>query len=82
MSTRNTSTDLTATLARNIRAAREAKGWTQHQLAVALGRGDAMTVSRWERGEHVPSIDNLVVLADVLAVTVAWLHTDHDEAAA
>lgn len=55
---------------------------TQHALAVAIGRGDAMTVSRWERGEHVPSIDNLVVLADVLGRDIAWFHTDHDEAVA
>lgn len=51
--------------------ARQAKGYTQHSLAVALGRGDAMTISRWERGENRPSDENLVALAEVLGMSVA-----------
>ena len=33
-------------------------------------------VSRWERGENMPSWENLERLAEVLDVTVAWLFTD------
>lgn len=40
-------------LGRRIRAARERKGWTQQQLALAVGVG-ARTVGGWERGETVP----------------------------
>lgn len=72
------------TLACNIRAARKASGLTQHDLAVALGRGDAMTVSRWERGEHRPSDAYLVALAQVLGQDVSWFFVDREpeEAAA
>ncbi len=43
-----------------IRAAREALGMTQPQLAAALGlpdpeRGGQVTVSRWERGLTTPA---------------------------
>ncbi len=59
-------TDLAATVGRNIKARRKAAGMRQHDLAVALGRGDAMTVSRWERGEHIPSTEYMVLLAAAL----------------
>lgn len=36
-----------------IRAAREARGWTQYQLAKMLGVADR-TVGSWERGESIP----------------------------
>ena len=36
-----------------IRAAREARGWTQEQLATAVGVGHR-TVGNWERGATVP----------------------------
>lgn len=66
-----TTSSLAATVGRNIKARRKAAGLTQHDLAVALGRGDQMTVSRWERGEHKPSDDYLLLLADVLACVPA-----------
>lgn len=75
------SRNLTATFARNIKAARKAAGMTQHELAVALGRGDAMTVSRWERGEHRPSDEYLIALADVFGLSVADFFSDERKAA-
>lgn len=36
-----------------IRAAREARGWTQQQLAKEVGVG-GRTIGNWERGETVP----------------------------
>lgn len=57
----------------NISAARKSKGLTQHQLAVLLGTGDQMTISRWERGEHRPSDENLIRVARALNVDVAQL---------
>lgn len=64
---------IAGTVGRNISAARKAKGLTQHQLAVLLGTGDQMTISRWERGEHRPSDENLIRVARALNVDVAQL---------
>jgi len=38
---------------RRLAAARQARGWTQQDLAERLG-ATALSVSRWERGEHAP----------------------------
>lgn len=80
MSSSDASRNLAATFARNIRTARKSAGLTQHELAVALGRGDAMTVSRWERGEHRPSDEYLIALSDVLGVSVADLFSESEAA--
>lgn len=82
MAANGASNPVTATLALNLRAARKAAGLTQHGLAVALGRGDGMTVSRWERGEHKPSDENLVALAEILGITVADFFTEPEREAA
>lgn len=49
---------------------------TQHQLAVRLGRGDAMAVSRWERGENRPNDENMIALAEILGREVSWFYED------
>lgn len=67
-------------LSRNIKAARQAAGLTQRELAIRLGLTD-LTVSRWERDFAVPGKDNLSALAYRLGVDIAWLYTDHEEAA-
>lgn len=54
---------------------------TQHDLAVALGAGDAMKVSRWERGEHLPSKESLAALASVLGREPSWFYEAEREAA-
>src|SRR6266508_3105536 len=60
-----------------IREAREAKGWTQRELAQALpGRVDGPSVSRWERGGVLPQLDTLRAIADALETTVAAFHED------
>ncbi len=79
MSASKATTGLTATFAANLRMARKASGLTQHALAVRLGRGDAMSVSRWERGEHKPSDESLVALAEILGQPVGWFYTDHTQ---
>ena len=81
MSTSNASRELAATVGSRVRAARSNAGLTQHQLAVALGSGDAMKVSRWERGEHLPSGESLVALAEILRVSVSWFYETEDVAA-
>ena len=48
-----------------ILAARQALGWSQAELAEAVGV-DRKTVGLWERGETVPSFDNLDKLESVV----------------
>lgn len=48
----------TVALGKRIKELRLAKGWTQAELAEVLGC-EAMTVSRYERGEYAPSIEVL-----------------------
>jgi transcriptional regulator with XRE-family HTH domain len=71
-------TPASARLACNIKAARDAAGMTQAQLASALGLGEAQTVSNWERGLFKPSEDNLAGLCQVTGRDLAWFYTDHD----
>jgi transcriptional regulator with XRE-family HTH domain len=40
-----------------------------------------MVVSKWERGKHSPSRENMIRLADLFDVTLAWLYTEHKAAA-
>lgn len=78
MSSSNAS-PISVTFARNLKAARKAAGLSQHGLAVAMGRADGMSISRWERAEHRPSDENLLALASTLNVSVASLYAEPDE---
>lgn len=64
---------------RRIRQAREAKGWSQHQLATAMGVADAQ-ISRWETGQTVPQPRNLERLGQVLDVPAETFLLPDDEA--
>lgn len=59
-------------LAKNIASRRKALELTQAQLAERLGV-DTETLSRFERGKHVPSLATLERLANVLGATVGEL---------
>lgn len=54
---------------------------TQHDLAVRLGSGDAMKISRWERGEHLPSNESMAALAAVLGRDPGWFYESERVAA-
>ncbi|MFI1361276.1 helix-turn-helix domain-containing protein [Streptomyces sp. NPDC020898] len=56
--------DITAA---EIRAAREARGWDQAELARRLGIGQ-QTVSRWERGQTSPRGEHLQLLRATLGI--------------
>jgi transcriptional regulator with XRE-family HTH domain len=73
---------LAATVAANIRSARVDAGLTQRELVAAVGLKDAMAVSRWERGEHRPNLENLSALAEVFGCDVSWFFADHQREAA
>lgn len=56
-----------------IRKAREARDWTQTQLARELpGTVDGASVSRWETGKVMPQPDTLDALATALGVDVSY----------
>lgn len=44
----------------------ERRGMSQRELAQALGLGSLMSVYKWEYGQTLPTLDNLILLADVL----------------
>lgn len=50
-----------------IAAARREKGWTQQELADAIGVAQ-QHVQRWEAGVHRPSIEVLMKMGDALGV--------------
>ena len=52
---------------KTIRELREARGWTQLELAVKLGV-TPVTVYNWERGKHVPTATQLRALARTFEV--------------
>jgi transcriptional regulator with XRE-family HTH domain len=54
-----------APVGERIRAAREAKGWSQAELAAGLGV-TVTTISRWERGTAVPQRSVLRTLSRAL----------------
>lgn len=64
-----------AVLGRDLRSRRRALGLTQAALAEAVGTRPVM-VGRWERGEALPSRDEVIRLAEVLdldpAVAAGW----------
>ena len=45
--------------AENLQALRKKKGWSQEQLAVAIGV-TRQTVSKWELGSTTPELEKLV----------------------
>ncbi len=69
---KKSSTTIGALLGRNIAERRKALGLTQAELAEKLG-ADTVTVSRFERGSHLPSLQRLERIADTLGIPLAEL---------
>lgn len=62
-----------------LRAAREAAGLTQHELAREIGVAGGERVSRWELGTSAPRPETLRRIADSLAVDpMTLIHFDTD----
>ena len=59
--------DMTAT-GRNIVRLRKQAGMTVRDLQDAFGFSNPQAIYKWQRGQAMPTIDNLVVLAAVLGV--------------
>ena len=72
--------DLRAT-GQNIKTMRKAAGFSVRDLQEILGFTNPQAIYKWQNGDSLPSIDNLVILAAVLGVTIdEILVTDGDEA--
>jgi transcriptional regulator with XRE-family HTH domain len=61
--------DLAAT-GQNIKNLRVAAGISVRDLQAILGFTNPQAIYKWQNGDCMPSIDNLVILAAVLGVTI------------
>ncbi len=55
---------------RQIKALRMACGISVTDLQQALGFANPQTIYKWQRGDGMPSIDNLIIIAAVFGVKV------------
>lgn len=69
---------LSEIVAENLIALRKKAGLTQQDLADQLAYSDK-TVSKWELGKAIPSVDVLKELADFYGVTVDYLISENDQ---
>ncbi len=56
----------------NLKIYRKQNGYTQEQIAEKLGVS-RQAVAKWERGESLPDIENVIALADLYEVSVDFL---------
>lgn len=65
-------------IGRRIRAAREARGWSQSRLATAIGKTQG-AVSLWERDEREPTREDVARIAASLGFDVTELESPNKE---
>ena len=61
--------DLRAT-GQNITRFRKEAGFTVRELQALFGFGTPQAIYKWQRGETLPTVDNLVILARVFRVSI------------
>lgn len=62
---------MTVVASRVVKARKELLGLKQRELADVLGLQD-ITISRWERGESQPDMENLRALAKIVGKPIGW----------
>ncbi len=63
-----------------ISALREKRGLSVRQLQCMLGFATPQAIYKWQHGETLPTIDNLVALSAILEVPIdEIIMTEHDE---
>lgn len=62
-------------IGKRIETARKTRGWSQQRLADAVGKQQT-TVSSWERGRTEPTREDVMRIADALAIEPATLELD------
>lgn len=55
----------------NIRAMIKSKGYKISDIQKIFGFGTPQAIYKWMRGDSIPNVDNLVVMADIFGVTIA-----------
>ena len=61
-----------------ISALREARGLTVRQLQRLLGFATPQAIYKWQHGETLPTIDNLVALSAILEVPIEEILVTND----
>lgn len=56
-------------LRKNIKELRTHKGWSQLKLAEELNVSDD-TVSKWETGKNMPSVEDVMRLSDIFSISI------------
>ena len=69
--------DLKIIFAQNLIALRKQMKLTQIELAEKINYSDK-AVSKWERGESIPDVSVLMVIADLFGVSIDFLVTKHE----
>ena len=70
----------TVATGQNIDRLRNAAGLSVKDMQMIFGFATPQAIYKWQNGDSLPSIDNLVILAAVLGVTIdEILVTDGDE---
>ena len=54
----------------NILILRQKRGMTVRELQSQLGFSTPQSIYKWQKGDTVPSVDNLVILGDIFDVTI------------
>ena len=55
---------------KNIKRLRQEEGLTINDLQEALGFETPYSIYRWQKGDTLPSVDNLVILSDIFDVAM------------
>ena len=67
-----------------IRSLREAMGWSQEKLGVAIGLDESSArarISRYELGVHEPPLPTTRLIADALSAPLMYLYCEDDQVA-
>ena len=62
-----------------IKTLRKAKGYTIRQIADYMGFTTEQAICKWQRGESLPSLDNLYALSKLLDTTMEDILVGNDE---
>jgi len=68
-----------------MRAIREARGWSQERVGVAIGIDESSSrarISRYELGVHEPPLATAKLIAEALGVPLMYLYCEDDTLAA
>lgn len=60
-----------------IRDLRDRNGLTTVDIQLAFGFGTPQAVYKWLRGDSLPTVDNLVILADLFGVAIEEILVIH-----